>query len=88
VRQADEQRRRVADQKTLISPEASFAPGGRRGAQGKEEIELVTRSPERQFIAPPGARSRQPKEADNPHPSRSLWHYTDKHPAVKRQKHV
>ncbi|HEX7736042.1 MAG TPA: FAD-dependent oxidoreductase [Ktedonobacteraceae bacterium] len=88
VRQADDQRRRIADQKTLISPDASPAPGGRRGAQGTEEIKLVTRSPERQFIAPPGARSSQPEKDSNPHPSRSLWHYTDKHPAVKRQKHV
>ena len=89
VRNADEPRRRIAEQKTLIGAEPGFASGSRNGKQEEVDRGLGTRAPERQFLAPPRARSRpQPEEANNPHPSRSLWHYTDKHPAVKGKKHV
>jgi len=89
VRTTDEQRRRIAEQKTLIGAEPGFASGPRNGKRQEEERGLVTRQPERQFLAPPRAHPRpQPEEANNPHPSRSLWHYTDKHPAVKGKKHV
>jgi NAD(P)H-nitrite reductase large subunit len=71
------QRQWLADQRTLISEEPIFAskpPNGAHQEDQKEEVELVVRVPERQFIPPPTRR--------NPHPSRSLWHYTNKHPAV------
>ena len=44
---------------------------------------LLNTPPERQFIPPPLARGGEAKKAGNPHPSRSLWHYTDKYPIVK-----
>ena len=88
-RQIAEQKRQVAEQRTLISEEAGFEPRPRAGKTKEEAVERVTRVPDRQFIAPPRAQTRtQPEEAGNPHPSRSLWHYTDKHPAVKGRKHV
>jgi hypothetical protein len=75
----------MAEQKTLTGADPADTYYGKKPA----EVELVTRSPERQFMAPPGARPPvAPEEEDNPHPSRSLWHYTDKHPAIKRKKHV
>ena len=37
--------------------------------------------PTRQFISAPNKRAHG--QAENPHPSRSLWHYTDKHAAFK-----
>lgn len=40
--------------------------------------------PERQFITQPLVRELK-DTPDNPHPSRSLWHYSAKHPAVKGQ---
>ncbi|HEY0755808.1 MAG TPA: FAD-dependent oxidoreductase [Ktedonobacteraceae bacterium] len=95
VRQMDERRRRIAEQKTLVNPEARLAPGGQAGkpqqaSKPKEaEREQMSRAPDRQFIAPPGMQPQgKPGEENNPHPSRSLWHYTDKHPAVKGKKHV
>jgi NADPH-dependent 2,4-dienoyl-CoA reductase/sulfur reductase-like enzyme len=55
----------------------------------EEVVELVARVRDRQFIAPPIVRTNtKPEAANNPHPSRSLWHYTDKHPVVKGNKHV
>lgn len=49
--------------------------------------EELVRVPERQFRSPSGMRA-QPNQLDNPHPSRSLWHYTDKHPAIKGKSDV
>lgn len=80
-RGTDDRRQRISAQQTLIGESDGFAQGTQEG------VELVTRNPERQFIAPPGARQ-QTDEIPNPHPSRSLWHYTDKHPVVKGRRHV
>jgi hypothetical protein len=79
----------VPEQKTLIGTVPGFKPGPPAEKTREEKVELVTHAPDRQFIAPPGARNRaRPEEVSNPHPSRSLWHYTDKHPVVKGKKHV
>lgn len=79
-------RQRIADQKTLVNDGPGFASAG--GGQ-EEEVELVVRVPERQFITPPTPRSRTKADPEpNPHPSRSLWHYTNKHPAVKGKNNV
>ncbi len=101
VRATDERRRRIADQKTIISADPAETYAGQKTLIGTEPAEtraskpaeeepvLIARSPERQFIALPGARPPvPPEEESNPHPSRSLWHYTDKHPAIKGKKHV
>lgn len=79
-RGTDDRKQRIAEQQTLI---------GGNGGFGEEEVELVARAPERQFIAPPMARPQPRTDAlPNPHPSRSIWHYTDKHPVVKGKRHV
>jgi hypothetical protein len=101
VRPGDEQRRRIADQKTIIGVDPADTYAGqktltgaepaetRTGGKAEEDAVLIARSPERQFIALRGARPPVPPEEEkNPHPSRSLWHYTDKHPAIKGKKHV
>lgn len=80
-----ERRQRIAEQKTLIGT----GPGESGNGASKEEREAIFRVPERQFIAPPGASSRERiNQTDNQHPSRSLWHYTNKHPAVKGKGNV
>jgi NADPH-dependent 2,4-dienoyl-CoA reductase/sulfur reductase-like enzyme len=102
VRPTDERRRRIADQKTIIgvdpadtyagqkTPAGTDPAGPHAGGKPEEEVVLIARSPERQFIALRSARPPvPPEEESNPHPSRSLWHYTDKHPAIKKgKKHV
>jgi NADPH-dependent 2,4-dienoyl-CoA reductase/sulfur reductase-like enzyme len=90
VRNTDE-RWRIAGQQTLIGAETDPAPAGRAGKKQAEGVgELVGRPPDRQFIAPPVVHTNVPseKEKKNPHPSRSLWHYTDQHPVVKGKKYV
>ena len=82
-----------ADQQTIRSGEVGATTEPRANKQSEktreEVVELVVRVPDRQFIAPPIVRTNtKPEVAENPHPSRSLWHYTDKHPAVKGKKHV
>jgi NAD(P)H-nitrite reductase large subunit len=75
-------RQRIAEQKTLVSE----GPGFGSPMPQPEEVELVVRVPERQFISPPAPRPRAKSDpTSNPHPSRSLWHYTNKQPAIKRQ---
>jgi hypothetical protein len=89
VRQGDERRRRIAEQQTLIGTETGFVAGTRADQAQGDGVELLARGPDRQFIALPKARTNVPPEgANNPHPSRSLWHYTDKHSAIKGKKHV
>jgi NADPH-dependent 2,4-dienoyl-CoA reductase/sulfur reductase-like enzyme len=48
--------------------------------------EIVTRRPGQQFVAP--FDENHFAEDENPHPTRSIWHYTDKHPAIKRKNNV
>lgn len=89
VRQGDERQRRIAEQQTLIGTEAGFAAGTHADQSPGAGREPLARGPDRQFIALPKARTNVPPEkANNPHPSRSLWHYTDKHSAIKGKKHV
>lgn len=77
-------RTQMAAQPTLIGQESGFMPAVPASQLPEEEGELVVRLPERQFIASPLKRREQRAGAQsNPHPSRSLWHYTNKHPAVK-----
>lgn len=78
----DERRTRIADQKTLIGVDSDESPVVSSGRKRGEDVELVVRGTG-QFIALPGAKKRVPEE--NPHPSRSIWHYTNKLPAVKKQ---
>ncbi len=66
---------RLAAQPTLISESGSFE------AERTPEAPV----PVRQFIAPP-KRAQEP--TDNPHPSRSLWHYTGQYPAIKGPRNV
>ncbi|HET8846584.1 MAG TPA: hypothetical protein VFN35_34300, partial [Ktedonobacteraceae bacterium] len=49
------------------------------------------RSVKQQPVNPPastGSSEQKTKPVSNPHPTRSIWHYTDKHPAVKRKNNV
>jgi NADPH-dependent 2,4-dienoyl-CoA reductase/sulfur reductase-like enzyme len=59
-------------------------PASQSPAQGVTED--LAHDSSRQFVKFP-ARSEKEEES-NPHPTRSLWHYTDKHPAVKGKKNV
>jgi NADPH-dependent 2,4-dienoyl-CoA reductase/sulfur reductase-like enzyme len=83
-------RKRVqAEQRTALNGEIGRDTEPRATKQQDEVVELVTKTQPRQFIAPPIVRTTvQPEKTSNPHPSRSLWHYTDKHPAVGGKKHV
>jgi NAD(P)H-nitrite reductase large subunit len=80
----DEQRTQLAAQPTLVGEDSGFASAVPASQPQENEAELAARMPERQFIASP-VRRRETKAGalPNPHPSRSLWHYTNKHPAVK-----
>lgn len=52
--------------------------------QGPDTGDQLLKTPtERQFVPPPVVQAREAKKAGNPHPSRSLWHYTDKYAIVK-----
>jgi NAD(P)H-nitrite reductase large subunit len=77
----------IAAQKTLIEETM-----GSLRAQGKGNVEeQIAHMPERQFFAPPAIPGKEEQELDtssNRHPSRSLWHYTDKHPAAKGKDNV
>lgn len=64
----------LADQKTLLDENSSWQ-AKRPGTPEHEDGALTGRGPERQFIPP--------QVSSNPHPSRSLWHYTNKVPVVK-----
>ena len=80
-------RKQLAAQPTLIGDEDGFGPPA--GRPQAEEADLVARASERQFIAPPAKRREARTDAlPNPHPSRSLWHYTSKQPAVKGKGNV
>lgn len=80
-------RKQLAAQPTLIGEESDFGPIAGKPPEG--EAELVVRVPERQFIAPPARRRETKTDAlPNPYPSRSLWHYTNKQPAVKGKGNV
>ena len=83
----DSLRKQIAAQPTLVGEDNGSAPT--TGKPQEEEVELVVRVPERQFIAPPIKRREAKTDAlPNPHPSRSLWHYTSKQPAVKGKGNV
>jgi NAD(P)H-nitrite reductase large subunit len=84
VPETDEPRKQLAAQPTLIGESGGFQEAAPASKPPEEEAELVVRVPERQFIAPPVGR-RETKTGAQPtvHPSRSLWHYTSKLPAVK-----
>ena len=84
----DDRLQRIAAQRTLIGDTDGFEQSRlARGSQ--EEVELVARKPARQFIALSTAGPQRHTDAlPNPHPTRSLWHYTDKHPVVKGRRHV
>lgn len=76
-------RKQLAAQPTLIGEERSSASASASRPE-VEDVELVVRVPERQFIASPANRREAKTGAQsNLHPSRSLWHYTNKQPAVK-----
>jgi len=82
--ETDAVRTKMAAQPTLVGQESGFIPVVPANSLPEEEGEQVVHLPERQFIAPPLRRREQKTGAQpNPHPSRSLWHYTNKHPAVK-----
>lgn len=55
------------------------------GESGGFEAEKAPKAPTRQFIAPP---KRTQEQTGNPHPSRSLWHYTGQYHAIKGKRHV
>jgi hypothetical protein len=76
------ERRRISEQQTLVgaSPDVPI--------EAEEEVELVVRLPARQFIPPLARPQVQTDPLPNPHPSRSLWHYSSKLPAVKGKENV
>jgi NAD(P)H-nitrite reductase large subunit len=77
-------RTQLAAQPTLIGEESGFASAVPASLPQEDEEEQVVPMSERQFIAPPLRRRETKAGAQaNPHPSRSLWHYTNKHSAVK-----
>lgn len=65
---------RVSEQATLVGTHVGFGDEEAQSQSGQRSA--------RQFMAPP-ALHKQTDPLDNPHPSRSLWHYTDKQPVVK-----
>ena len=68
---------RLIEQPTLIGESGGF--------EAKKEPDVPVHQPARQFIAPPKRAREQP---GNPHPSRSLWHYSGKYPAIKGKRNV
>ncbi|MGH2510460.1 MAG: hypothetical protein ACRDHZ_24050, partial [Ktedonobacteraceae bacterium] len=67
---------RIANQTTLIGTPAGFIDD--------DAQEVWRQRSTRQFIAPVVTHSqKQTDPLGNPHPSRSLWHYTGKQPIVK-----
>ncbi len=81
-RPATWERRRISEQQTLVG-ESPDVP-----TEAEEEVELVVRLPARQFIPPLARPQVQTDPLPNPHPSRSLWHYSNKLPAVKGKGNV
>jgi NAD(P)H-nitrite reductase large subunit len=78
-------RPQIAAQRTLI--DESFDARSTGSARGKQE-ELLPAA-DRQFITLPRTPAYKPTDsAENAHPSRSLWHYTNKLPAVTRRDNV
>jgi NAD(P)H-nitrite reductase large subunit len=67
---------RISDKATLIGASTGFTE--------KEEPNARVPQSTRQFLAPLAKQKpNQTEPLDNPHPSRSLWHYTGKLPVVK-----
>jgi hypothetical protein len=81
-RPATWERRRISEQQTLVG-ESPDVP-----TEAEEEVELVVHLPARQFIPPLARPQVQTDPLPNPHPSRSLWHYSNKLPAVKGKGNV
>jgi len=76
------ERRRISEQQTLVGASPDVP------TEAEEEVELVVRLPARQFIPPLARPQVQTDQLPNPHPSRSLWHYSSKLPAVKGRENV
>lgn len=69
---------RIAEQATLVGNHARFADEAEQDFWGGLQPST------RQFITPPTTnKHKRIDPLDNPHPSRSLWHYTGKQPVVK-----
>jgi len=81
---AKEQRQQIAEQRTLIGEDPKFGPK----VPFWEEDAPQGHGSERQFISPLKHSQDETDALANPHPSRSLWHYSSKLPAVKGKNHV